>query len=374
MNSLPTKTLFFSAGESSGDLHGARLIRALREQRPDLQFVGHGGDRMQVENMTLIEHTNDLAIMGFAEVIKHLPYMLKVMGKTLEVIEKERPQRVILIDYPGFNLRLAKQVHRMGIPVTYFILPQVWAWKENRVKTLHKTVDQALCIFPFEQDWFEEHGVPANYVGHPFSEPEKPALSRDEFCAKHDLNPDAPVLTLLPGSRQQEIDRHWPVYLETVNRLRREIPELQVIVGQAPAVKLDPVPDDFVVERDSVRLTLLYGTAALVASGTATLEAAVNDIPMVVCYKLSPVSWWLARRMTHVPFASMVNLIAKRQVVPEYLQSAMKPAALARALKPLLATTSERKTMLTGLEEVRRTLGIPGVYERAAKAILSAIE
>lgn len=374
MNSLPTKTLFFSAGESSGDLHGARLIRALREQRPDLQFVGHGGDRMQVENMTLIEHTNDLAIMGFAEVIKHLPYMLKVMGKTLEVIEKERPQRVILIDYPGFNLRLAKQVHRMGIPVTYFILPQVWAWKENRVKTLHKTVDQALCIFPFEQDWFEEHGVPANYVGHPFSEPEKPALSRDEFCAKHDLNPDAPVLTLLPGSRQQEIDRHWPVYLETVNRLRREIPELQVIVGQAPAVKLDPVPDDFVVERDSVRLTLLYGTAALVASGTATLEAAVNDIPMVVCYKLSPVSWWLARRMTHVPFASMVNLIAKRQVVPEYLQSAMKPAALARALKPLLATTSERKTMLTGLEEVRRTLGIPGVYERAAEAILSAIE
>ncbi|NOZ03800.1 MAG: lipid-A-disaccharide synthase [FCB group bacterium] len=364
-------TFFFVAGEASGDLHGSRLIREIRRLYPASRFVGHGGDRMKAEGMEIVEHINNLAIMGFTEVIKQLPYMLRVMKITIEKLKQYRPDRLILIDYPGFNLRLARKAGDLGIPVTYFILPQVWAWKEKRISVLREYVDQALCIFPFEQVWFKERGVPAEFVGHPFAE-QTVSGNVGPFYEKHDLNRQSPILVLLPGSRQQEIDRHWTIFLETVDQLKRQIPDLQVVVGRAPDVTLEPVPEYVKVEEREIQAAMTAGTAALVASGTATLEAAVFDLPMVVCYRLSAPTWWLARRMAKVSYASMVNLIADRRVVPEYLQSDMTPANLAGAVLPLLTDTAERKKMLSGFEEIRRTLGLPGVYERAATAILGA--
>ena len=370
MNSEPLK-FFLVAGEPSGDLHGGKLIRAMQNIHPNSTFMGHGGNAMKDAGMQILEHTDDLAIMGFVEVIKHLPYMMKIMGKTIDTITRTKPDRVILIDYPGFNLRLGKNIQHLGIPITYFILPQVWAWKEKRVETMKAVLDQALSIFPFEQDWFETRGLPTNYVGHPFAEQEHVDETSKDFYQRHDLTIEHPVLVLLPGSRQQEVDRHWPIFLKTVERLKQDNPNLQIMVGKAANVSFTPNPNTFKIE-DNARKAMVAGTAALVSSGTATLECAVEDTPMIVCYKLSGVSWWMANTMASVKYASMVNLIADEIIVPEFLQQDMTASNLVAAVLPLLDHKNNlRKKMLTGFEKVRRTLGMPGVYDRAAESILS---
>ena len=370
MNSEPLK-FFLVAGEPSGDLHGGKLIRAMQNIHPNSTFMGHGGNAMKDAGMQILEHTDDLAIMGFVEVIKHLPRMMKIMGKTIDTITRTKPDRVILIDYPGFNLRLGKNIQHLGIPITYFILPQVWAWKEKRVETMKAVLDQALSIFPFEQDWFETRGLPTNYVGHPFAEQEHVDETSKDFYQRHDLTIEHPVLVLLPGSRQQEVDRHWPIFLKTVERLKQDNPNLQIMVGKAVNVSFTPIPNTFKIE-DNARKAMVAGTAALVSSGTATLECAVEDTPMVVCYKLSGVSWWIANTMASVKYASMVNLIADEIIVPEFLQQDMTASNLVAAVLPLLDHKNNlRKKMLTGFEKVRRTLGMPGVYDRAAESILS---
>ena len=370
MNSEPLK-FFLVAGEPSGDLHGGKLIRAMQNIHPNSTFMGHGGNAMKDAGMQILEHTDDLSIMGFVEVIKHLPRMMKIMGKTIDTITRTKPDRVILIDYPGFNLRLGKNIQHLGIPITYFILPQVWAWKEKRVETMKAVLDQALSIFPFEQDWFETRGLPTNYVGHPFAEQEHVDETSKDFYQRHNLTIEHPVLVLLPGSRQQEVDRHWPIFLKTVERLKQDNPNLQIMVGKAVNVSFTPIPNTFKIE-DNARKAMVAGTAALVSSGTATLECAVEDTPMVVCYKLSGVSWWMANTMASVKYASMVNLIADEIIVPEFLQQDMTASNLVAAVLPLLDHKNNlRKKMLTGFEKVRRTLGMPGVYDRAAESILS---
>ncbi len=363
-------TFFIVAGEDSGDLHGGKLIRAIKSQHPYTRFVGHGGKAMKEAGMEILEQTESLAIMGFAEVVKHLPYMLNVMEKTMDKLREIRPDRIILIDYPGFNLRLSKKCKTLQIPITYFILPQLWAWKEGRIRYFKQYIEQSLCIFPFEQEWYEARGVPANFVGHPFSELTAPIMGKPEFFKKHGLLESAPVLTLLPGSRQQEINRHWPVFLNAVSLLKNTHPDLQVVVGKAPSVRFPEMPELFHIESNDVRAAMAYGTAAITASGTASLECAVMDTPEVVCYKLAPISFLIAKQFNKAPFVAMANLIAGREVVPELLQNKMTPQSIARACLPLLTPSIERKAMLSGFEEVRRTLGIPGVYERAAEAIL----
>ena len=332
--------------------------------------MGHGGDSMKEAGMQILEHTDDLAMMGFAEVIRHLPKMMRIMGNTIETISRVKPDRIILIDYPGFNLRLAKKIQNQTIPVTYFILPQAWAWKEKRVETMKSVVDQALSIFPFEEDWYESRGLSANYVGHPFVEQEHLDESSKEFYQRHDLTIEYPILVLLPGSRQQEVDKHWPIFIKTVEKLKSHTKNLQVIVGKAQNVSISPIPEDYRIE-ENARKAMIAGTAALVSSGTATLECAVEDTPMVVCYKLSGISWMIAQSMTRIKYAAMVNLIADEKIVPEFLQQDMTPDQLVKAMLPLLDNrSSERKIMLAGFDKVRRTLGIPGVYHRAAEAII----
>ncbi len=363
------KKIYIVAGEASGDLHGARLMAALWSKVPQISFHGHGGDKMKAAGLHLQYHTDDLSLMGFTEVIKHLPFMLKVMGETVAAIERLQPDRIILIDYPGFNLRLLKRIAHLNIPVTYFILPQVWAWKEKRLEVLKNHVDQAISIFPFEPAWFGARGLAADYVGHPLVDREITREQTKAFLARHKIDPDQPLLILLPGSRFQEIERHWPVFRETARELKTRIPELQCVVGQAPGIEIPSLPEGFSLETTDIPAAIHQATVALAASGTVTLEAAIFDTPVVVCYRLSALSWWLAKRLVRVPFASMANLIGNKPIVPEFLQQEMNPEKLVPALEALVQPGPERRRMQAEFEGVRRALGMPGVYDRIADLV-----
>ena len=364
------KKIFIIAGEPSGDLHGAKLIRSLRGCDPNSSFIGHGGDAMKTAGMEIIEHVDSLSIMGFFEVLKHLPRMLKIMNNTIEAIAHLKPDRIILIDYPGFNLRLAKRIQFLNIPITYFILPQAWAWKEKRVEKIKELIDQCISIFPFETEWFKSKGVKVSYFGHPFMDVQHVNESTKSFFERHGLNNQHPILTLLPGSRQQEVNNHWPLFIDTVEQIKHSIPELQIVVAKSSNVVFKEIPIDYKFEEDAQK-AILAGTAALVCSGTATLECAIETVPMVVCYKLNPISWKIAKLLTKIKYTAIVNLIANERVVPECIQDEMNPGNLSEQLLPLLDTTSNlRSRMISDLEGVKRELGNPGVYERAAESIL----
>ena len=219
-------TVFIVAGEPSGDIHAAKLVSALKVISPKTKFFGNGGDKMAESGVEIIHHINDLSVMGFIEVVKHLPRLLHIMKNTLSAIKNIKPDRIILVDYPGFNLRLAKKIKKlkMDIPVTYFILPQLWAWKESRIKIMKKTIDQSISIFPFEAEWFNSRGLDTFYAGHPFIEKNYDLDDKTKFFNKHNFKQDHPIIVLLPGSRQQEIDFHWPIFLKTVAILNKKTP------------------------------------------------------------------------------------------------------------------------------------------------------
>ena len=362
------KTYFIIAGEASGDLHGAKLVAAMKKRSRNLRFVGNGGNKMLEEGVDLLYHTDQLSVMGFSEIFKHIPFLLKVFRNTLKKIVDIKPDRIILIDYPGFNLRMAKKCAKLSIPTTYFILPQLWAWKENRIKTFHKFIDQSLSIFPFEQSWYEKRGVSTNYVGHPFTELGPPKQTKSEFYRKHKLEENTKILTLLPGSRQQEIDKMWPVFYEAAHEIKKNN-NVEIMIAKSSGISLHE-KEHCHVEEEDVYASILYATAAITASGTASLECAVLDTPQVVCYKISRFSGFIAKQMNRAPFVSMPNLIVGRTVVVELLQKEVNSDNIVRHLLPLLKDSPERKVMLQDFEEIRRSLGIPGAYERAAESIL----
>jgi len=370
MKNEPLK-FFLIAGEPSGDIHGANLITEIRKNEPNSSFMGLGGDKMEAAGMKLIHHINVLSVMGFLEVLKYLPRFLKIMGETIKTIEKSKPDRVILIDYPGFNLRLAKNISFLNIPVSYFILPQSWAWKEQRVLQMKKYIDQSISIFSFEQSWYNRKGLDTDYVGHPFADINHLNESSKDYYKRHDLDISKPILVLLPGSRQQEVNRHWDIFLEATYKLLEINNEIQVIVGKSKNVFLGPIPDSFRLEENSKK-AILSATAAIACSGTATLECAVEDTPMVVCYKLSKISWYIAKIVSRIKYSSIVNLILNKKVVPELLQDKMNSKNIIEEITPLLDLKSfKRKKMLSDFIKIRKTLGIPGVYERAASLIIS---
>ena len=366
-----TLKFFLIAGEPSGDMHGAQLIKEIQKAEPNSSFMGHGGDNMKKTGMNIIQHVNKLSIMGFYEVFKNLPWFLKIMGETIKIIEQTKPDRIILIDYPGFNLRLAKNINYLKIPISYFILPQAWAWKEKRIELMKKVIDQSISIFSFEQHWYSSRGLPTEYVGHPFAEVNHLNESSKEYYKRHKLNISKPILVLLPGSRQQEVNRNWKIILKATNELLIKYNDLQVILGKSQNTYVKPIPENFKIEKNSKK-AIISATAAIVCSGTATLECAVENTPMVVCYKLSPISWYFAKKMTKIKYSSIVNLIFNKKIVAELLQNNMTAKNIITEIEPLLnLKSSKRKKMLDNFNNIRKNLGVPGVYERAAFSIIS---
>jgi lipid-A-disaccharide synthase len=365
--------LLLSCGEPSGDLYGAELVRELRETVPGLEVAGLGGDRLQAEGAHLLAHVRDLAVVGLLEVVSHLRFFRRVFQAVLGEAEARRPDVAVLVDYPDFNLRLAKALKRRGIPVVYYVSPQVWAWRKGRVKGIRESVARMLVIFPFEEQLYREARVPVTFVGHPLVDLVSLPRDRHAFRSRHGLAAEQPLIAILPGSRRKEIAHNLPALLGAIDVMRASRPELQFVLAAAP--HLDPAQLRSAVGDRPVTLVvnethdaLGACTVALVASGTATVEAALLGAPMVVVYRLSALTYALGRRFVRVPHFAMVNLIAGRGIVPEVIQSDFTPERVAAEALRLLEGAA-RDTMLSDLAEVREKLGTEGGSRRAAEAV-----
>src|SRR5262249_40793081 len=348
-----------SAGEASGDTYGAQLVEALRGVLPGAQFFGMGGEKMRAAGCELLVHANEVAVVGLVEVVTHLPAIRRRFNHLVAEAARRKPDAAVLIDFPDFNLRLARELHRLGIPVFYFVSPQIWAWRTGRVKQIRKYVRKMIVIFPFEQEFYRRHGVDVSYVGHPLAFAPAPQVSREEFAAKHGLDAKKQWIALLPGSRRKEVRLNLKPMVETAERLRRQgsfqfvLPvastlsrdwlrqELERCTSAAkagdlggpdrrPEGLLHPADTSSTEEclndaplihlTDNARASLMHARAAVVASGTATVEAALSGTPFVVVYRLAPLTWLLGRRLVKLSTFAMPNLIAGEKIVPELIQ------------------------------------------------------
>jgi lipid-A-disaccharide synthase len=361
-------TIFISAGEESGDLHGAALAKALRERFPAARLIGLGGARMRAEGVETLAGLDELAVMGFVEVIRHLPFFIQLRKRVFAALESEGVDLVIPIDYPGFNLRLARHAKASGIPVLYYIAPQVWAWHKSRVRDLGRDADEVAVVLPFEEDFLRRGGVNARFVGHPLLDRAEPELPRDAWARSRGLDPARPILALFPGSRAQEVGRHLELFSAAADRVVRRRPDAQPVIGVPGGIDRAVYGQTRWPLIDSAGGLLQYATAALAKSGTTTLEAGLALTPLVVVYRMNAASYALARRVVKVPHIALANLIAEERVAPEFVQDAATPQALADAVLPLLDETSEeRRRMIAGFARVRDRLGGPGASRRVAE-------
>lgn len=369
---------FLIAGEASGDLHASTLIRALRERDPRARFTFLGGDLMAAEAQTEpVVHYRRMAFMGFVDVVKNLGQIRRNYRAAREAIARSGADCLILIDYPSFNLDMAKYAKRLGLPVFYFISPKVWAWKEYRVKAIRRLVDRMMCILPFEVAFYRRHGMEVDYVGNPsVAEVDKllaQAPSREDFLSARHLD-SRPIVALLPGSRKGEIKDNLPVMLEAV----RQFPEYQPVIAGAPGIDDDlyRAVTSLPVLRDSTFAILRHARAALVTSGTATLETALAGVPQVVLYR--SVGWRLTyeimKRILKVKYVSLPNLIVDDEIIPEMLLHQCTPGNVAARLRPLLTDTPERAEMLSGYRHMRALLGTGDAADNAARIIIKEME
>jgi lipid-A-disaccharide synthase len=364
------------AGETSGDLHGAGVARSLRARRPEIDLYGIGGDAMQREGVELIFHCSRLSFMGFLEVVKNLPTVLRVERTLLRLLKERRPDIVLCIDYPGFNLRFARKAKARGIKVLYYISPQVWAWNRKRVKTIKEVVDRIKVVFPFEVEIYRAEGVDAEFVGHPIVERIGASCIRQAFFQRNRLDPSQKLLGLFPGSRRQEVDRILPLMLQAAEELRSGRP-LQIAIGVAPNLGADlirsHIPGDAhvtLVENATYDL-MQYSDAAIVTSGTATLETGWFGTPMVVVYKTSGTSFLLGRLLVDVPYIGLVNIVAGRKVVPELVQGEMTRENLVQEVAPLLDDPARGNAMRRELAVIKSKLGGPGASDKVALAVIA---
>ncbi len=355
------------AGEASGDLHAAGVAATLASLRPDVRVVGVGGAAMQAAGVELMHDVSQMAVMGFVEVLRHVPAHYALLRRLRARLRSGRVRLLVLVDYPGFNLRVAAEATRAGVPVLYFITPQVWAWRKHRLAGMARVITRAAVILPFEEELLRAHGIDTTFVGHPMLDRAALLAPTPEAArAELGLPPDGPLLALFPGSRVQEVERHLDAFVATARRLESDVPGLHVAVSVARTVRIDPARCPYrLVQGGSLGL-LRAATAALCKSGTTTLEAAVAGCPLLVAYRTSRWTYEVARRVVEIPRIGLVNVVAGREVAREFVQDAVDPAAMAAALRPLLADTPERRTMVDGLARVRGMLGTAGAGERVA--------
>ena len=358
-------------------MYAARLATALKERLPNVALFGMGGPQMRAAGVDVITDYSEVSVVGITEILSHLPSLVRAMRHLVAEARRRKPPFAILTDFPGFHLRLARKLRPHGIRNIYYICPQFWAWRPWRVRVVRRRFAQALCIFPFEEAFFGNAGVPTKFIGHPLVGNVHATQSREDFCRQHNLDPSQPIITMLPGSRHAELAQHMPVLREAcayLNHVLRERP-VQFVVAAASSRNIQELQSGWppqltvrVVESQTYN-ALAAADVAIVSSGTATVEAALLDVPMIVIYRVTPLTALLAKPLVRTPYFSMVNLIAGRRVVPELVQADFTVDLILRETLRLLDDPSARHTLRAGLAEIRQRLGPPGAVDRAADAI-----
>lgn len=371
--------ILLSCGEPSGDLYAAALVEALRRRQPDIDVFGLGGERFAAAGGRLIEDFHGLSVTGLTEALKVIPRSFRTLTRLVRAARDQRPAALVLIDYPDFNFRLMSRIKRLGIPVIYYVSPQLWAWRAGRIKTMRRHVDRVLPIFPFEEAIYRREGIDVRFVGHPLIDLARPRQPREQFLRQLTLDPGKPVIGLLPGSRTNELERIAPVIAGAIPRILERVPDAQFVVARAPNL------DDALFESlglSAVALRIVDGQtddvlnasdAVVTASGTATVQTALHGKPMVVLYKLSPMTYRLGKPLALVDMYAMVNLIAGRRIVVELIQDACTAEAVADEAVRLITDAAYRAAMSAALDTVRLKLGGSGASDRAADAVLDVI-
>ncbi len=359
--------IFFVAGEASGDLHASGVAAEIRKLRPELELAGIGGPKLAAQGVELMESYDQLAVMGLTEVIRHIPRHYALLKRVRERLRSGEIRLLILIDYPGFNMRLAESARKAGVPVLYYVTPQVWAWGAKRLPKLARTVTRAAVILPFEEPLLRGYGIDAHFVGHPLLDGWDRLPTREAARATLGIAANAKVLVLYPGSRVQEITRHIEPFVRTARALQKLHPDLQVIISAAPSTEHGYSNMPYPVVAAPALTMFSAADVALCKSGTTTLEAAIAGCPMVVAYRVGKLSYAIARRMVRIPHIGLVNIVAGREVAREFVQDALAPEPVARALDALLTDTALRRRTIEDLAEVRGKLGAPGASARVAR-------
>jgi lipid-A-disaccharide synthase len=374
---MPATQILLSAGEASGDMFAAQLAAALKK-RANCAIFGMGGDQMRAAGVDVITDYSEVSVLGITEILGHLPQLIRAMRGLVNAAQTRRPALAILTDFPGFHLRLARKLRPLGVRNVYYICPQFWAWRPWRVRIVRRRFALALCIFPFEEKFFGDAGVPVKFIGHPLVGNVAPAQTRESFVAAHGLDPSQKLVTILPGSRSSELARHLPVLREASAKIHAAMAAVQFIVAAAPGRSTSlqqgwPAGVNVRVVEGQTYDALAHADASIVSSGTATVEAALLDAPMVVVYRVTPLTALLAKPLVRTEHFGMVNLIAGREVVPELIQKDFTPDKVAAQTLRLLRNPAEIAATRSGLAEVRRKLGPPGAVERAADAITALL-
>jgi len=370
------KKVLIISGEPSGDLHGAGLIRELKRINPGIEYYGVGGSKLKQEGMNLLFSIEKLSFMGFYEVLKNLKVIRELKRKLLDFIDRDKPDLVILIDYPGFNLRFAREIKKREIPILYYISPQVWAWGKKRIETIKKLVDRMVVFFPFEEKLYKDAGVEVDLIGHPLLDLVKPALSKEEFQRKLKLTGKETLVGLLPGSRRQEIEKVLPVMVQACLILKKRLPNLRVAIGLSPNISreklqvfLKRIDFEAIIIEDLTYDLMSYSDLLLATSGTATLESAISGTPLIILYKTSLFTYLLAKTLVKIPNIGMVNIVAGEKIVPEFIQSEAKAERIAREMERILTDKGEYERMKNDLARVRDRLGEQGAYQRGARIV-----
>lgn len=377
---MKSKKILLVAGEVSGDLHGSHLVEAIQRIKPEVQFLGVGGEGLKRRGMKLLYPAHSLSVVGLTEVFIKLRSILEALRRLKKSLDQERPDLVILIDFPDFNLRLAKIAHRRGIPILYYISPQVWAWRPKRIKLIARLVKKMVVLFPFEVPLYEAAGVDVEWVGHPLLDIVKPTLPKEAAFQQFGLDPKRRTIGLLPGSRMHEVERLLPSLLASAHLLQKEIQDLQFIIPLAPGIPKTILSSQMkniavpvkVVEGftyDVMNLSELLITA----SGTATLEGAILGKPMIIIYKVSCPSYWIGRALIQVDYIGLVNLLAEKEIAPELIQKDVNPQRIADEAFRILRDPILSRKMTESMEEVRQKLGEPGAAQRAARIVISLL-
>ena len=375
-----SKKLMIITGEVSGDLIGAALIKELKTLKPNLNFVGIGGDKMKSVGMELIYHSDQMAFLGFVEVVKHLPFIRSVQKKLIEVIKKESIKNVVLIDYPGFNLSIAKKLKALGVKVIYYVSPQIWAWAKGRIRKVKKYVDKMLVVFPFEVEFYKKENIEVEYVGHPL--PERVSrysfLSKSEICKKFNLDEKKDILLVMPGSRKQEVKEIFPEAIKAAGRLSKKF-NLQIVVARSKNIDENYLKDlsgsEKFVSIEGYNYELMkYSHFGIIKSGTSTLESGYFTLPMVIIYKTSSLTYLIGKQLVKLDNIGMVNILLEDKLIPELIQNSASSENIFKEASNILTSPQIYENMKLRLGEVKEKLGSEGASEKAARLILEFLD